>query len=1239
MHGPREDNTLPLPLHGRRASAHGSPRGAVRYRVLTEIARGGMGAVLRAHDPELGRVLALKVLLEEHAADPEMVSRFLEEARITSRLQHPGIVPIHDIGRFADDRPFFTMKLVEGRTFAAHLAARVSPGDGQQRMLDIFEAVCRAIAYAHSRGVIHRDIKPSNVMVGEYGEVQVMDWGVAKVIRPDDNRDHAGDTSVLPPITPSLLDRTLVGAVVGTPAYMAPEQARGEAIDERADVFGLGAILCEILTGRPPYGAVRGSSVFLLNQDRDLAEALARLDGCPADAELVALARACLADDPRARPANAGVVSSRMEAYRAGVRDRLHRAEIERAAAEARSDEAKAKAAAERRARRMGLGLTAAILLVAGLLAFAGWRHRAQLWHARERSAALLARGDFIAAQAGGLADEEAALDRLREALALADQALEAAHGADGEARRQASEARSRLGREITRREDGRHLAERLIEVRLKKEDDFIKSDVDGAYKRVFAAHGLDIDDDLAALADKARGHRPAALAAAVAALDDWARERRRAGRPPAEWQKPMRLAALIDDDIWRGRLRGLALDAPPSSSRSLSLLAATLPAVPGVGLALAGLEATYRRAGLRALAGEAAGHGPAGAQMLAAHLREEGLTDDATKVLRLAQHRHPGDVWLNYDLAVLLERRSPAEALRFYTAARSVRPEVGHGMAHVLGRLGRHDESEEMLREMVRLRPAVAAHRACLGTALLAKGRLDEAKAQYEEARRLAPDMHQGHFGLGRIAMAKKDHHAAIPLLERAAALARGETGPWRSLGHTWQALKQWRKAEDCFRRALEIDPRDVESRFHVAHLLDERGLRTAAITEYRIVLQHDPDNHEARANMGAALSESGRRAEGLPHLQKAAAGRPSDPTIRKLLGNAYANLGRHADAAAEYKASIDLDGTNAGVLNGLGSALVALGRFAEALPVFERSSALSPKDPGGPYNAGNALALLGRHADAVARFDEALKRAPGYAEALCNKGQSLRRIGRFAEAAEALRQGHDAGKKRKDWRYPSDVWAAWAERLASAEKRLPALLAGAPASREDRMAAADVCLIKGDRVGRAVIIQMSYAEGARWVAPSVAAAAALDAAGVPTLTPEASARWRGQAHAWARLEVRHHAGRARAGDGVARDALRRLLDAPAFAAVRGGAAFDGLPAHERQAWSALWRAVQAALAEVASLRIAEDSARVADGRRPGRTAFTRLDSPGGVDEGPCRRGRGHPATATPALPGRVGL
>jgi serine/threonine protein kinase len=307
-----------------------------RYRIEGEVGRGGMGVVLRGHDPDFGRALAVKVLLPRHRGNAELERRFLEEARLTGQLQHPGVPAAHEMGTLPDGRPFFALKLVKGTTLAELLTARAGPTEEMPRFLGIFEAVCQTLAYAHSKGVIHRDLKPGNVMVGAFGEVQVMDWGLAKLLGAEPAEPGAGgeEPSTVYTGGPEAA-LTQAGTVLGTLAYMAPEQARGEVsrVDERADVFGLGAILCVLLTGSPPYA---GAQVFRQARQADLAECFARLGRCGAEPELVSLARSCLAPEPADRPRHAGEVAAAVGAYLAGVQERLRRAEVPRERAQAK---------------------------------------------------------------------------------------------------------------------------------------------------------------------------------------------------------------------------------------------------------------------------------------------------------------------------------------------------------------------------------------------------------------------------------------------------------------------------------------------------------------------------------------------------------------------------------------------------------------------------------------------------------------------------------------------------------------------------------------------------------------------------------------------------------------------------------------------------------------------------------------------------------------------------------------
>ena len=228
---------------------------ADKYTLGSEIARGGMGRIVEARDGNLDRSVAMKLLIRGADEQLGLQLRFTEEAQITGQLQHPNIVPVYDLGSRADGQLYFTMKWVEGRTLRDILRGlrRQDTETEQQftrtRLLGAFQQVCMGIAYAHSRGVVHRDLKPSNIMFGAFGEVMVMDWGLAKILKRETDervRSHREELSSW---------ATRHGEVIGTPGYMPPELALGQLddVDERADVYSLGAILYEILTLRPPY--------------------------------------------------------------------------------------------------------------------------------------------------------------------------------------------------------------------------------------------------------------------------------------------------------------------------------------------------------------------------------------------------------------------------------------------------------------------------------------------------------------------------------------------------------------------------------------------------------------------------------------------------------------------------------------------------------------------------------------------------------------------------------------------------------------------------------------------------------------------------------------------------------------------------------------------------------------------------------------------------------------------------
>jgi serine/threonine-protein kinase len=794
------------------------PKQAGACRIVGEVGRGGMGVILKGHDETLGRDLAVKVLRDEYRDRPEVVNRFLEEAQVSGQLQHPGVVPIHELGRFADGRPYFTMKLVQGRTLVELLAERTDPVQDRPRFLKIFEQVCQTIAYAHSKGVIHRDLKPANVMVGAFGEVQVMDWGLAKVLDRASRRHQPTEAegSAIQTVRsghPELESRA--GAVVGTPAYMAPEQARGEVgrLDERCDVFGLGAILCEILTGQPPY--VGHKVVEVLNQAErgDLAGALARLDGCGADAELLALARACLAAAPEDRPWNAGAVAEGVTAYLAGVQERLRQAEVERAAAQARVEEAQGKAAAERRARRLTAGLAAAGLVVVVLVG-GGW-----LW----------LKGQREARAAAFRVGRDQATRLLEQGMwGPARVAVKALPEPDDEANR-------RWVREFLADLD---ILERLTEIRAGKSELFFDfAEVDAAYAKAFRDYGTDIEG-LSTEEAVARIHaRPREVVnELVAALMDWTNER---GKwKPDSIESVRAVARAADQDPWRNHVRGLVLGKDFAALRKIAEDPAVLD------------------------------QPPQNLDMLANTLATEDV-EAGVALLRRAQRRYPGDVWINFHLAMILERimRPPRveEAIGYYRAAVAVRPlGMGNQLAKAFATKGDLDEALILYRELARSQQANARVFNNLGVVLRLKGQLPESLAALDEAVRLRPDYAEGHT----------------------------------SRGITLTELRRYDEALAALDEALRLKPNHARAHYNRGINLAKRSRIEEALAAFDAAVRSQPDFAEAHLNRGAVLYLLDRLEEAVASLAKAVQLQPDHALGNCYLGLVLQSQGHFADA-----------------------------------------------------------------------------------------------------------------------------------------------------------------------------------------------------------------------------------------------------------------------------------------------------------------------------------------------------
>ena len=319
-----------------------------RFLILNELARGGMGIIFRGFDRELKRQVAIKVLRKDQEAD---CHRFYREAQISGQLQHPGIVPIHETGRLEDGRMYIAMKLVAGQTLQ-ELVESEKDSLTLSELFGMFTQICETLAYAHSQNIVHRDLKPQNVMVGNFGEVQVMDWGLAKknheseLDHPDDTKKYHVETirqSDTETQNQTDTDRvpnspleTMPGEVFGTPAFMSPEQAHGHYADQRTDVFALGGILFYLLTGTAPFEAPTKTLALTKSRNHNPAALLEELESKQLDEELVSLVEQCLASNIESRPRDAGEVSELFRAYVAKRERQFEESRIEGARASER---------------------------------------------------------------------------------------------------------------------------------------------------------------------------------------------------------------------------------------------------------------------------------------------------------------------------------------------------------------------------------------------------------------------------------------------------------------------------------------------------------------------------------------------------------------------------------------------------------------------------------------------------------------------------------------------------------------------------------------------------------------------------------------------------------------------------------------------------------------------------------------------------------------------------------------
>lgn len=835
------------------------PTSRQRYTLTHLHAKGGIGQVWLARDPELGREVALKELRPDRADQPGIWARFLEEAKITGQLEHPGIVPIYELERGpSDQRPFYTMRFIKGRTLSA--ASRAYHGKraaGQAGTLDLRDllgaliAVCNAVAYAHARGVVHRDLKGSNVVLGDFGEVMVLDWGLAKVVGEKATFPGAGSpTQSLAPVAiepEDSRDQTLAGQVLGTPPSMAPEQATGrlDQIDRRTDVYGLGTILYEILTSRTPFAGTDTQEI--LHKVISEAPRPPRQIVAATPPALEAVCLKALAKRPEERYDTAGDFALEIQHYLADEPVAAYR------------DPPAVRAARWTRRHRTGVGaaVAAVAMAVVCLAVAAGFLLAAYREADQQRAAANVQRD---------MANEQR--DKAREHFLLARTAVDQFHTRVSES----SELRAH-GLELLRQK----LLESAVDfyqkfVQHQDDDPALRAEQGRAYKRLAdLSHILGRNEQAQASYDRAR-----------------AIFRQLAEAHPQEWVYQEELA-LCD---WKLGLHyhdnGRYSLAEPPYQEALALglhLRAAQPEVlayqQDLGNIQHSLARLYRDLGRYTLA--------------------EPLYDEALTLRHRLVKDHPEVIvyhdelaWTLFNLANLYNRtgrrdlseRTYLENLTIWQRLADAHPEspdYQNQVSMILNNLG------NLYQHTGRPKKAEITRQDCLKVRL----RLAEAHplvTDYQEALcKIHENLGQGYHATGQLDLAEGSYHQALKIRQRlleaypdSLDIVAFQAESHGSMGLLCRDRGQWREALDWYGRAA-------------------RALE--------VVLQKEPDHSNARqilrgveGRRAVVLSKLGQHPEAEQALKRAALGGP-EPTDResrlcRALVRAYA--GDHAGAVA---------------------------------------------------------------------------------------------------------------------------------------------------------------------------------------------------------------------------------------------------------------------------------------------------------------------------------------------------
>ncbi|MCG3183777.1 MAG: Serine/threonine-protein kinase PknD [Planctomycetes bacterium] len=948
----------------------------VKYLPERELGRGGMGVVLSVRDNDLRREVAMKVVRSDRVrpgteSGDLALRRFVEEAQITGQLEHPNIVPVHELGADANGRIFFTMKLVHGKPLS-QIIRELRLGDPAteaeyplDRLLQVFMKVCDAIGFAHAHNVVHRDLKPDNIMIGRFGEVLVMDWGLARLL---DHPEHGAEPTGIETDSRAESDsgrrtgpsvHSMEGTIAGTPAYMAPEQARGEIsrIDQRTDIFALGAILYEILVLRPPYTAEGGTQIIeqaargqmltpfeRVAEDEQLRARLSRLPGGRIPPELAAIAMHALAKQREDRYPTARALKEDVENYIAGRPVSVHRDIL---------TVRMAKWVRRHPTLSISSAAAAAVLLVAvATIMFIVAQARQQAVQQQQLLVAASQEAEQEADKRAKAETElkdaalqrEAALKRRTEATALYRAGAE-----------QAARARQMAAGKV--REGARESAESALRKAVQTDDSYVDP--------VFAlAQLLHFFGDRQALEFYERTSR---LTAAGPSRGD----------PRALVYAGNFVRDVLGD-----------LDGAAEYYRQAGELDANNPHV----LVAKGMLALLKGEMQQAL--EFAQQARAKDDSLWEPWYLEGYV--------LGCQMTPDDRAVNP-----LHDAARAEELFTTALARSNREaEIYTERGSVRFSLNRYRDAELDLRRAIELAPGNHTAKLNLSAVLRTLARHEEAIALTSAATEAAPESWHAWAAHGLCLYAADRDEEALKAIQHSLELQPDRPAAYNNLAHISLSLGRYADAQKHAEKALELEPRYHLAWLLLAHAHEDRRRFDDALAATDRAIEIAPEDGVAHATRARVLLRVGRLDEAFESATRGFECVPPSPFAAQVLGLVEHERGNYARAVELQSQSLELFPDDWQGLQNLATSLQMLGRYSEALEHARRVVELQPQRAAGHFRAGTILLLMDNPAAAIEYFRKANEVEPGHVDSWVNRASAANELGLRPEARDASRK-----------------------------------------------------------------------------------------------------------------------------------------------------------------------------------------------------------------------------------------